>query len=62
MGLNYLAFAIPAFFIFVFIEYQIAQRQKLEKVFKYESTVANFSVGIAERLLNLFIAASLSGL
>ena len=58
MGLNYLAFAIPAFFIFVFIEYQIAQRQKLEKVFKYESTVANFSVGIAERLLNLFIAAS----
>lgn len=58
MGLNYLAFAIPAFFIFVFIEYQIAQRQKREKVFKYESTVANFSIGIAERLLNLFIAAS----
>ena len=58
MGLNYLAFAIPAFFIFVFIEYQIAQRQKREKIFRYESTVANFSVGIAERLLNLFIAAS----
>ncbi|WP_231424445.1 sterol desaturase family protein [Pedobacter sp. Leaf250] len=58
MGLNYLAFAIPAFFLFVFIEYKIAQNQKKANVFKYESTVANFSIGIAERLLNLFIAAS----
>ncbi|MCX3265414.1 sterol desaturase family protein [Pedobacter agri] len=58
MGLNYLAFAIPAFFIFVYIEYKIAQNQKRTTIFKYESTVANFSIGIAERLLNLFIAAS----
>lgn len=58
MTLNYLAFAIPGFFLFVFIEYKIAQHQKKSLVFKYESTVANFSVGIAERLLNLFIAAS----
>jgi len=58
MTVNYLAFAIPAFFIFVFIEFKIAQHQKRAKVFKYESTVANLSVGIAERLLNLFIAAS----
>jgi len=58
MTVNYLAFAIPAFFIFVFIEFRIAQHQKKAKIFKYESTVANFSVGIAERLLNLFIAAS----
>lgn len=58
MTVNYLAFAIPAFFIFVFIEFRIAQYQKKAKIFKYESTVANFSVGIAERLLNLFIAAS----
>ncbi|MDQ0639216.1 alkylglycerol monooxygenase [Pedobacter sp. W3I1] len=58
MTVNYLAFAIPAFFIFVFIEFKIAQHQKKAKIFKYESTVANFSVGIAERLLNLFIAAS----
>lgn len=56
--INYLAFAIPAFFLFVFIEYKIAQHRKLKMVFKYESSVANFSVGIAERLLNLFIAAS----
>ncbi|MGN8054872.1 sterol desaturase family protein [Pedobacter sp. 22163] len=58
MTVNYLAFAIPAFFIFVFIEFRIAQHQKKAKIFKYESTIANFSVGIAERLLNLFIAAS----
>ncbi|WP_245221842.1 sterol desaturase family protein [Pedobacter kyungheensis] len=58
MTVNYLAFAIPAFFIFVFIEFKIARHQKKAKIFKYESTVANFSVGIAERLLNLFIAAS----
>jgi len=58
MTVNYLAFAIPAFFIFVFIEFKIAKYQKKAKIFKYESTVANFSVGIAERLLNLFIAAS----
>ncbi|RZJ64839.1 MAG: fatty acid hydroxylase family protein [Flavobacterium sp.] len=49
---------MPAFFIFVYIEYKIAQNQKRTSVFKYESTVANFSIGIAERLLNLFIAAS----
>jgi len=56
--INYLAFAIPAFFLFVFIEYKLAQQQKRSAVFKYESSIANFSVGIAERLLNLFIAAS----
>ncbi|RZL18295.1 MAG: fatty acid hydroxylase family protein, partial [Pedobacter sp.] len=56
--INYLAFAIPAFFTFVCIEYKMAQQTKKKSVFKYESSVANFSVGIAERLLNLFIAAS----
>jgi len=55
---NYFAFAIPAFFLFVFIEYKIAQRRKQSNLFKYESSVANFSVGIAERLLNLFISVS----
>ncbi|WP_316829541.1 sterol desaturase family protein [Pedobacter aquatilis] len=57
-NVNYLAFAIPAFFIFVFLEYKLAQQKKRSSVFKYESSIANFSVGIAERLLNLFIAAS----
>lgn len=55
---NYLAFAIPAFFLFVYIEFKISRNKKKADIFKYESSVANFSVGIAERLLNLFIAAS----
>lgn len=55
---NYLAFAIPAFFIFLFLEYKLAVRLKRPDIFKYESSVANVSIGIAERLLNLFISAS----
>lgn len=56
--LNYLAFAIPAFFIFLFLEYQLAIRMNRISIFKYEGSIANLSVGIAERLLNLFISAS----
>lgn len=55
---NYLAFAIPAFFVFLFLEYRLAVRLKRSSVFKYESSVSNVSIGIAERLLNLFISAS----
>ncbi|HMI01212.1 MAG TPA: sterol desaturase family protein [Pedobacter sp.] len=55
---NYLAFAIPAFFVFLFLEYQLAVRLKKTDVFKYESSISNLSIGIAERLLNLFISAS----
>jgi alkylglycerol monooxygenase len=56
--INYLAFAIPAFFIFLFLEYQLAVRLNKVNVFKYESSISNLSIGIAERLLNLFISAS----
>jgi len=59
---NYTAFAIPAFFIFFFMEYLVAIRKKKPELFKYESTIANLSVGIAERLLTLFITASCYGL
>jgi sterol desaturase/sphingolipid hydroxylase (fatty acid hydroxylase superfamily) len=55
---NYLAFAMPAFFLFVFLEYKAAQRKKKSELFKYESSISNVSIGIAERLLNLFVAAS----
>ncbi|TRW25754.1 sterol desaturase family protein [Flavobacterium zepuense] len=55
---NYLAFAMPAFFLFVFLEYKAAQRKKKPELFKYESSISNVSIGIAERLLNLFVAAS----
>lgn len=56
--INYEAFAIPAFLIFLFLEYLLAKRQKRSGVFKYESSISNLSIGIAERLLNLFIAAT----
>ncbi|RZL48741.1 MAG: sterol desaturase family protein [Pedobacter sp.] len=56
--INYLAFAIPAFFLFLYIEYALAVRLKKAHLFKYESSISNVSIGIAERLLNLFIAAS----
>jgi len=56
--INYLAFAIPAFFLFLYIEYAIALKLKKQHLFKYESSVSNISIGIAERLLNLFISAS----
>ncbi|MBX3239791.1 MAG: sterol desaturase family protein [Chitinophagaceae bacterium] len=55
---NYLAFALPAFFIFLFIEYKISKYKKLKRVFRYESSVNNISIGIAERVLSLFITAS----
>jgi alkylglycerol monooxygenase len=55
--LNYLAFAMPAFFLFLFMEYKLAQHRKKEQLFKYESSVSNISIGIAERLINLFVSA-----
>lgn len=57
LPLNYLAFIIPVFFIFLLLEYKLAKRKKKEHYFKYESSVANVSIGIAERLINLFVAA-----
>lgn len=57
-NLNYLAFAMPAFFLFVYMEYKLAQHRKKEHHFKYESSVSNISIGIAERLINLFVSAS----
>jgi len=55
---NYLAFAMPAFFLFVYLEYKAAQRQKQPELFTYETSVSNISIGIAERLLNLFVAGA----
>ncbi|MDN3672830.1 sterol desaturase family protein [Flavobacterium branchiarum] len=56
--INFLAFAMPAFFLFVYIEFRMAQRSNRPELFNYESSVSNISIGIAERLINLFIAAS----
>ncbi len=57
-NINFLAFAMPAFFLFVYLEYMLAKKAKQPKVFNYESSVSNISIGIAERLINLFVSAS----
>jgi sterol desaturase/sphingolipid hydroxylase (fatty acid hydroxylase superfamily) len=59
--LNYAAFAIPAFFLFLGLEYIAASRSKKTTIFKFDSSIANLSIGIAERLLNLFLTASFYG-
>ncbi len=55
---EYLAFALPAFFLFLWLEYVVVKKKKLQNIYKYESSVSNISIGIAERLLNLFITVS----
>lgn len=57
-NINFLAFAMPAFFLFVYLEYMLAKKAKQPKIFNYESSVSNISIGIAERLINLFVSAS----
>ena len=59
--LNYAAFAIPAFFLFLGLEYVAAIRLKRKDIFKFDSSIANLSIGIAERLINLFLTASFYG-
>jgi hypothetical protein len=59
---NPLAFVIPACVIFLGLEYWVALRQKKAHLFNYESSMANISVGIAERLLNLLVTGSFYGL
>ncbi|NBP69512.1 MAG: fatty acid hydroxylase family protein [Cytophagia bacterium] len=56
--MNSVAFIIPTFFTFLGLEYWIAKKSGKEKLFNYESSVSNISIGIAERLLNLFITGT----
>lgn len=57
MSLNWAALAIPAFFIFLGLEAVVARKGK-KNLFDFNSSIANISVGILERLMNLFISAS----
>src|SRR6187549_4237469 len=59
--LNYAAFAIPAFFIFLGLEYIVIAKNRRDRVFKFDSSIANITIGVAERLLNLFLTASFYG-
>jgi sterol desaturase/sphingolipid hydroxylase (fatty acid hydroxylase superfamily) len=60
--LNLAAFIVPAFFIFLALEYLLAAKKGKDQLFTYEDTVSNITIGIAERLLNLFITGSFYGL
>ncbi len=55
MPLNYLAFAIPLFLGFMALEYALTLRQG-KRYFDFSDSAANLNVGIAERLLDVFVA------
>lgn len=54
MKLNLLALAIPGFILFMAVEYWVARQKKLP-YFNLHNSVANISVGIAERLLDVYV-------
>lgn len=56
--MNPAAFIVPAFFLFVGLEYWFAKRKGKEALYSYEHSITNISVGIAERLLSLLITGS----
>ncbi len=53
---------IPAFFFFIGIEALVSLKKKKLHLFNFERTVSNLTVGLAERLLSLFLTASFYGL
>ncbi|RCR71343.1 sterol desaturase family protein [Larkinella punicea] len=53
MGLNWMAFAVPFFLFFMGLEYLVSKWQKKD-YFRFNNSVANINVGIAERLLDTF--------
>lgn len=54
MKLNILAFAVPLFVSFMVLEYVVARRKKLP-YFNLHHSIANISVGIAERLMDVWV-------
>lgn len=58
LKLNYLALAIPGFLIFAVLEYLYARHKVKQNYYRFESTVSNLCIGIAERLMDFFVAAS----
>jgi alkylglycerol monooxygenase len=54
MQINYIAFAVPLFLFFIGLEYWYS-RKKGKNFFQYAESIANLNVGIAERLLDVFM-------
>lgn len=57
MQLNYLAFAVPLFLLFIGVECYYSKR-KARSHFHFSESVANLNVGMAERLTDLFTTGS----
>ncbi len=57
MKLNFLAFSIPFFLLLIYVEYLISIKKKLSYP-KLHSTIANISVGIADRLSDVLITGT----
>lgn len=53
MELNWMALAVPFFLFFMGVEYLVSKWQKKD-YFRFNNSVANINVGIAERLLDTF--------
>ena len=56
MKYNFLAFSIPFFILLIYLEFYITKKKKLAG-FELHNVIANLSVGIAERLLDVYAAA-----
>jgi alkylglycerol monooxygenase len=54
MQLNLIAFAVPLFLLFIGLEYMYSRR-KGKNFFQFAESIANLNVGIAERLLDVFM-------
>jgi sterol desaturase/sphingolipid hydroxylase (fatty acid hydroxylase superfamily) len=54
MSFNILAFAVPLFIAFMLLEYFIARKRKLN-YFNLHNSIANISIGIAERLCDVLV-------
>jgi sterol desaturase/sphingolipid hydroxylase (fatty acid hydroxylase superfamily) len=57
MKLNVLAFAVPLFIGLILLEYFIARRRKLA-YFNLHNSIANISIGIAERLCDVLVTGA----
>jgi alkylglycerol monooxygenase len=57
MKFNLLAFAVPFFVLFMTIEFLVARKKKLP-YFNLHHSVANVSIGIAERLLDVWVTGA----
>lgn len=55
MVINILAFAVPLFIGFILLEYVIARKKNLP-YFNLHTSIANISIGIAERLCDVLVA------